>query len=54
MDKFRHQKKYAERQKTKKNQIQVKVWVPEEHRDTLLSFAKKLRNPRFNPEEAGV
>ena len=47
MTKFIHQKRYAERQKDRRKQVQVKVWVMEEHREELLSHAKKLRNPRY-------
>ena len=43
MTKFIHQKRYADRQKNRKGHTQVKVWVPEDKRDELLDFAKKLR-----------
>tara|TARA_R110000868_G_scaffold124459_2_gene329099 strand:+ start:4285 stop:4605 length:321 start_codon:yes stop_codon:yes gene_type:complete len=43
MNKFIHQQRYAERQKTRKGHAQVKVWVPEDKREELLSFANSLR-----------
>lgn len=49
MTKFVHQKRYSERQKSRRGQVQVKVWVLEEHRDALLAHAKKMRNPRYVP-----
>tara|TARA_R110002124_G_scaffold75896_3_gene203488 strand:+ start:3009 stop:3236 length:228 start_codon:yes stop_codon:yes gene_type:complete len=52
MTKFIHQKRYAERQKDRRKQVQVKVWVMEEHREELLSHAKKLRNPRYVSESS--
>ena len=50
MTKFLHQKRYAERQTERRGQVQVKVWVLEEHREELKATAKKLRNPRYVPE----
>ena len=37
MTNYLHQKRYATRQKDRRGQVQVKVWVPEEHRDELHS-----------------
>ena len=47
MTNYLHQERYATRQKVRRNQVQVKVWVLEEHREALLAHAKLLRNPRY-------
>lgn len=47
MNKFVHQERYAKRQTERRGQVQVKVWVLEQHRDELKEVAKKLRNPRY-------
>jgi hypothetical protein len=51
MTNYLHQKRYATRQKDRRGQVQVKVWVLEEHRDELMAMAKKFRNPRYVKEE---
>ena len=47
MTKFLHQDRYAKRQKDRRGQVQVKVWVLAEHRDELMAMAKLFRNPRY-------
>jgi len=51
MANYLHQERYAKRQKDRRGQVQVKVWVLEEHRDELKAKAKKLRNPRYKAKK---
>ena len=51
MTNYLHQERYAIRQKDRRKQVQVKVWVLEDNRDDLLDHAKKLRNPRYNAKK---